>query len=138
VFGVAFSSDGKRVFSAGRDREIHAWQLKDAKKIFEFGGFEAEVLRLLVQGDRLFSCSADKQIREHKLGDKKAELVRTYSGHHDVVYSLAYHETTKRLATGSFDGEVRVWDAETGNLLTNFIAAPGYRGAQGPSASSRP
>ena len=127
VFSVAFSPDGKRVFSGGRDREIHAWQSKDAKKAFEFGGFEADVLRLFVHGDQLFSCSADKQIRQHTLGEKKAELVRTLSGHHDVVYSLAYHATTKRLATGSFDGEVRMWDAENGKPLTNFIAAPGFQ-----------
>lgn len=137
VFSVAFSADGKRVLSGGRDREVHAWQAKDAKKIFEFGSFEAEVLRLLVHGDQLFSCSADKQIREHKLGEKKAELVRTYSGHHDVVYSLAHHVVTKRLTTGSFDGEVRMWDAENGNLLTNFVAAPGYRPAPVSSARTR-
>jgi mono/diheme cytochrome c family protein len=136
VFSVAFSADGKRVFSGGRDREIHAWQSKDAKKIFEFGGFDAEVLRLLVHGDQLFSCSADKQVREHKPGNKKAELVRTHSGHHDVVYSLAYHEATKRLATGSFDGEVRMWDAENGNPLANFMAAPGYRAARKSSESA--
>jgi len=138
VFSVAFSDDGKRVFSGGRDREVHAWQTKGAKKVFEFGGFEGDVLRLLVQGDQLFSCSADQQIREHQLGNKKAELVRTFSGHHDVIYSLADHETTKRLATGSFDGEVRVWDAGNGNLLTNFIAAPGYQAARETSASARP
>lgn len=127
VFTVAFGPDGKRVFSGGRDREVHAWQARDAKKVYEFGGFEADVLRLFVHGDQLFSCSADKQIREHRLGEKKAELLRTLSGHHDVVYSLAYHETTKRLATGAFDGEVRTWDAPAGKLLTNFIAAPGYQ-----------
>jgi WD40 repeat protein len=136
VFSVAFSADGKRVFSGGRDREVHAWQTKDAKKAFEFGGFEADVLRLLMQGDQLFSCSADKQIREHKLADKKVELVRTLSGHRDVVYSLTYHEATKRLTTGSFDGEVRVWDAVHGKPLANFIAAPGHRAAPGPSTST--
>lgn len=138
VFGVAFSGDGKRVLSGGRDREIHAWQSKDAKKSFEFGGFEADVLRILVEGDKLFSCSAGKQVREHQLGEKKAELVRTFSGHQDVVYALAYHAATKRLATGSFDGEVRVWDAETGKPVVNFIAAPGYRPAQRSPASARP
>jgi WD40 repeat protein len=138
VFGVAFSGDSKRVFSGGRDREIHAWQSKDAKKSFEFGGFESDVLRILVEDDKLFSCSTDKQVREHKLGEKKAELVRTFSGHQDVVYALAYHAATKRLATGSFDGEVRVWDAETGKPLVNFVAAPGYRAAPGANASARP
>lgn len=124
VFGVAFSQNGKRVLSAGRDKEIHAWSTNDAKKAFEISGSDGDVLRLLVQDDHLFSCSSDR-IRLHKLGDKKAELVRTLTGHRDVVYALAFHAPTKRLASGSFDGEVRVWDIESGNTITNFIAAPG-------------
>jgi len=135
VFAVAFSPDGQRVFSAGRDREVHAWQSKDAKKAFEFGGFEADVLRLQVQGDQLFSCSADKQVRQHKLADKKAELVRRYSGHREVVYALAYHPASQRLASGSFDGEVRMWNTETGDLVTAFIAAPGHGMAPRSSGS---
>jgi WD40 repeat protein len=127
VFGVAFSADGKRVFSGGRDKEIHAWQGKDAKKLYEIRGFEGDVLRVFAQSNQLFSCGADKQVRLHQPGDKKAELLRTYSGHRDVVYAVAFHERTGRLASGSFDGEVRVWDAETGAAVTNFIAAPGYR-----------
>ena len=126
VFSVAFSRDSKRVFSAGRDKKIHAWSTNDAKKAFDIGGFDGELLRVIVSGDQLFSCSADKQIRLHQLGDKKAELIRTFIGHRDVVYALAYHEPTRRLASGSFDGEVRVWDVETGNQLTNFVAAPGF------------
>ncbi len=137
VFSVAFSADGKRVFSGGRDREIHAWQLKDAKKAFEFGGFEAEVLRLLVHGDQLFSCSADKQIRQHRLGEKKAELLHTFAGHRDVGYCLSHHAPTWRLATGGFDGEVRVWDTDSGNQLAGFIAAPGYRSPPVPISKSR-
>lgn len=136
VFGVAFSADSKRVFSGGRDREVHAWQSKDAKKAFELGGFDAEVLRLLTQGDDVFSCSADRQVRQHKAGEKKGELVRTWSGHKDVVYALTHHEASGRLATGSFDGEVRVWNAKDGALLTNFIAAPGNRAAQSVSSTN--
>lgn len=136
VFGVAFSQDGKRVISAGRDKEIHAWSTNDAKKVFEIGGFDGDVLRLLVLDDQLFSCSTDK-VRLHKLSDKKAEPIRTFSGHRDIIYALAFHAPTKRLATGSFDGEVRVWDAESGNSITNFIAAPGYRDRASPPATGR-
>jgi WD40 repeat protein len=126
VFSAAFSEDGKRVFSAGRDKEVHAWSTNDAKKVFEVGGFEGDVLRLVAHGDQLFSCATDKQVRQHRLNDKKAELVRTYSGHRDVVYALAHDASMKRLASGSFDGEVRVWEVENGNVVTNFIAAPGW------------
>jgi WD40 repeat protein len=125
VFAVAFGDDGKTVFTAGRDREIHAWQTNEAKKVFEIGGFEGDVLRLYIHGDQLFSCSADRQIRQHRLGSKKAELVRTIGSHHDVVYALACHGPSQRLATGSFDGEVRIWDTRDGKLLKQFVAAPG-------------
>lgn len=124
VFGVAFSPDNKFVLSAGRDRELHGWLLKDAKKLFERGGYEGDVLRLAVAGDRLFSASADRQVREYKFSDKKADLVRTYSGHHDVVYALALHAASQRLASGAFDGEIRLWDTADGKLLTNFSAVP--------------
>jgi hypothetical protein len=127
VFGVAFSRDGQGVFSGGRDKEFHAWQIKDAKKLFETRGFGGDVFRLVAQDDQLFTCGADHQVRQHQISDRKAELVRTYSGHNDVVYALASHQLTKRLASGSFDGQVFVWNTETGERLTNFIAAPGNR-----------
>ncbi len=130
VSAVAFSRDGEFVFSGGNDKEIQVWQTKDAKKISTLGGFTGEVLRLLVSGDQVFSCSVDHQVRQHQFVGKKSTLVHTFSGHRDVVYAVAYHEPTKRLASGSFDGEVRVWDVGSGNLLTNFTAAPGYLAAR--------
>jgi WD40 repeat protein len=123
---VEFSADSKRVFSAGRDREIHAWTTNDARRVFTIRGFDGEVLRIVAAGDQLFSAGADKLVRQHRLLDKKAEPIRTFAGHRDTVYSLAVHGDSKRIATGSFDGEVRVWNTETGDAITNFLAAPGY------------
>jgi WD40 repeat protein len=120
-----FREDGKQVCSAGRDRKIHLWAPKDAKKLEEIGGFEDEVYKLIVDGDSIFSCSGDKNVRQHKLG-KKPELVRTFSGHADVVYSMAFHPQSHRLATGSFDGEVRIWSTVDGNLIVRFTASPGH------------
>ena len=124
VFAVAFSEDGKRVYSAGRDKKIHIWNAKDGKKAGEITGFENEVYKLLVHDGELFSCSADKNVRQHNLSDQK--LLRTFSGHEDWVYSLDYHPQTKRLASGSFDGDVRIWNVQDGQLMIAFKAAPGY------------
>jgi hypothetical protein len=125
VLAVAFSEDGQRVCSAGRDKKIHLWEAKEGKPAGEIGGFDDDIFRLLVFEKSIFSCSADKKIRQHNL-DKK-ELVRTFSGHNDWVYSLAIDGKSRRLASGSYDGEVRVWNLEDGRALTAFIAAPGYR-----------
>ena len=51
-------------------------------------------------------------------------LVREYKGHGDWVYAVDYHPATGRVASGAFDGEVRVWDAATGECACRFQAAP--------------
>lgn len=126
VFTVAFAPDSQRVLSGGRDREIHAWTTKDARRSLAVRGFDGDVLRIAVAGDQIFSTGADRMVRQHRLQDKKSEPVRTFAGHRDVIYSLAVHSDSKRMASGGFDGEVRVWNSTTGEAVTHFFAAPGY------------
>jgi WD40 repeat protein len=56
--------------------------------------------------------------------------MRTFSGHRDWVYSLAIDPSSQRLASGSYDGEVRIWNIPDGQLVTVFTAAPGYLTAE--------
>ena len=126
VFGVATAPDGKTVITSGRDKNLRRWNVADAKEVQRITGFGDEVFRVgVTQDGRIFSCSADRKARMHSLADGK--LLKTFSGHSDWVYSLAYNEATKRLATGSFDGEVRLWNVQDGKGLVTFLAAPGYK-----------
>lgn len=122
VKGVAFHPDGKQVYSAGADNKIHRWTIADGKKAAEvaLGG---EVYRLLVFGDQLLATSADKTARQYKADN--LEQIRALSGHADWVLSTAGHPATRRIATGAFNGEVRVWNTDNGELIKAFIAAPG-------------
>jgi dipeptidyl aminopeptidase/acylaminoacyl peptidase len=124
VYGVSFNADGTQVLTAGGNRVIHVWKPDDGNKIADIGGFGGEVYRVLVKGDMVFSCSADKTARQHKAGDRAQ--VRVFSGHADWIYALAFNEATQRLATGSFDGEVRIWNVADGAQVAAFKAAPGY------------
>ncbi len=123
VTAVAWA-DSKSVLSASSARNVHRWNMENAKKVSELSGWPAEITRLIVAGTNLFSASQDRRIRHHTL--KTNELVRTFDGHRDAVYSLALHQPSQRIASGSHDGEVRIWNIEDGALLLKFIAAPGY------------
>lgn len=129
VFAIAFSHDGKLVYSAGRDRKVHVWNRTDAKKTGEIAGFGGDILRIVVEADSVFSCAADRQVRQHSVADRK--LVRTFSDHKDWVNAIAFHRPTKRLASGSHDGAVHVWDLENGKTTGSFTAAPGLVQIQG-------
>jgi mono/diheme cytochrome c family protein len=122
VVAADFAGDDKNVISAGRDKKLHVWNATDAKKVREIGGFEESPQAMLLAGDHLFTACADNVVREHSLDGK---LVRTFAGHTDWVCSLAFDPATKRLASGAFDGEMRLWNTANGELLGTFIAAPG-------------
>lgn len=123
--GVAFHADGAEAFSAGADNKIQQWKLADAAKTGEIGGFGGEVGKLLSAGGNLFAVSNDKNVRQ--FDRKSRNQIRVYSGHQDWALCVAFHEPTKRLATGSFDGEVKIWNTDDGKPLVTFLAAPGYQ-----------
>jgi hypothetical protein len=129
VNSVAFLADGNSVASSGRNRQVHVWQTADAKEVRKIGGFGDDVLRIeLLPDNRLFSVSADKNARLNNAADGAA--VKTYSGHAEWVYSLAVHPASGLLATGSYDGEIRIWKIDDASLVTNWPAAPGYPAQQ--------
>ena len=59
--------------------------------------------------------------------------LRKLQGHNDWIYALAISPDSKTVASGSWDGEVRLWNLADGKLLRTIIAAPGYK----PAGSSR-
>ncbi len=133
VYGVSFNADGTQVLTGGANRKIHVWKPDDGNKIGEIGGFGGEVYKVLVAKDMVYSCSADKTARQHKTADRGQ--VRAFNGHTDWVFNLAYNEATQRLATCSFDGEVRVWNLADGAQLAAFKASPGYPSAPAATAA---
>lgn len=124
VKGVAFHPDGAEVFSAGADKKIHRWKVADAAKTAEVG-FGDEVYKLPTGGGFLFASSADKSVRQFDA--KNQSLVRQYAGHQDWALCVAYHDGTKRVAAGGFNGEVKVWNAADGAAVSSFVAAPGLK-----------
>jgi len=124
VFAVAFSPDGKEILSAGRDRSIQLWQETDAKKLGEAGPLPAEILRFVPIKERLYVGLSDGEIREYQINGKRVELVQIVGRHGDFVGALAAHEATGRLASGGYDGRIRLWRLGKAELESDFLAMP--------------
>lgn len=124
VRGVLFHPDGAEVYSSGSDNKIHRWKIADAAKTSEvaFGG---EVYKLTPAGEFFLTSSAEQKVRQFKAKEQAA--VREYPGAKDYVLSAAFNLPTKRVAGGTFDGEVKIWNADDGKDVVTILAAPGLK-----------
>lgn len=126
VRGVLFPTDASEVYSSAADNKVQKWKIADASRTGERGA-GGEVYKLAASGDSFVAPSADKKVRRYMLADLKD--VREYQGASDAVLAAALHDSSKRVAAGCFDGRVLVWNADDGQLVTSFEAAPGYAAA---------
>ena len=49
-----------------------------------------------------------------------ATTILTYRGHHATVYAVAWSPNGKYIASGDGDGNVEVWEADNGHLITAY------------------
>ncbi len=122
VDAAAFSPDGSGVLCAGKSGSLHYWKREDGKNLKKVAIGAPETFGLLATADHYFACSSDGQVRQFDFQDHR--LVRAFAGHQDWVYSLAVDRDGKLLASGSHDGEVRIWRIEDGGLQRSFPAQP--------------
>ncbi len=140
VYAVQFAAESPLAFSAGGGRWIQSWDANLAKN--ESGdaadmeerfareshtqylehGFAHEVFALAVQDGQVFAASADGILKQ--FDTKTLREVRSYPCGEEWLFALHVSPTVHRVAVGSYSGEVRVWDTQTGQSVIAFRAQP--------------
>jgi WD40 repeat protein/tRNA A-37 threonylcarbamoyl transferase component Bud32 len=100
VYRVAWSPDGRRLASSGIDRTVRVWDPEEGKAVFSTG--------ITVRG--------------------QGGVIVSPLGHEGRVWSIAWSPDGKKLASGSDDRTVRIWDAETGRPLRTIRQKRDTRG----------
>jgi eukaryotic-like serine/threonine-protein kinase len=132
VSSVAFSADGKRIVSGSYDRTVKVWDAQTGQEKLTLKGHTRAVssVAFSADGKRVVSGSwgRDEQGKllpgEVKVWDAQTrQEVLTLQGHTYPANSVAYSADGKRIVSGGrgFDqktgevwGELKVWDAQTG------------------------
>ena len=120
VPGIAVSSDGRRMLTAGEDRLAMLWDLETGHRTQLFSGHSGPLTSAVMgpTGDRVLTGSWDQTAILWDV-DKGTEL-HTLRGHTGPVTSVAVSPDGKELLTGSVDKTAILWDAATGKSLRTF------------------
>ncbi|KAL0028929.1 hypothetical protein WJX77_006509 [Trebouxia sp. C0004] len=110
ITALAFSPDGKHLFSASRSLQLKWWSVEQATCLRTWKGHRAPVVHMAVDssGGLLATASADKSA---KVWDVEGGFcTHSFTGHSGVVLQVLFHPKQLMLVTSGDDSDVRVWD----------------------------
>jgi WD40 repeat protein len=114
---IEFVENGQILLSVSGDGTAQVWNLGSLECATITDGWHSSTMALS-SDQKVLALSGDNEIRLYRVPEMT--LTATLKGHSDRVWCLAFSDDDKRLASGSYDKTVTMWDVETGKLLQNY------------------
>lgn len=120
VVGLASVGHSGRLASWSKDGTARLWDGTTATELFRFGRDRSPVSVFAASRDgRLAAIGGDDLVLLHDLTDGR--VVHTLRGHSRRVTTADFNPGGSLVATGSADGDVRVWNTASGNLVRTLL-----------------
>lgn len=112
---AAFSPDDAFVLTTSSDGGLRMWRTTGGDAVATFDAYARPVTSLAADGEVLVAGSADGRVQAWDLG--RGTMGATFAGPRDEIYGVAYSAPHKRVAAVGRDGDLRVWDAVTREVV---------------------
>ena len=125
VYAVSFSPDNAFLLSGGDDLIVRLWEVSTGTCVREMRGHSRRICSVAFSpdGQMLASASDDKNACLWSVAT--GELLHTISGHSGRVSSVAFFDNVL-LSTGSYDGTIKLWNPQMGNLVKTLRSERPY------------
>jgi WD40 repeat protein len=123
VEGVAFSPDGKYLFSTSWDKNVHMYSADSVWLIKKIGGHNAAITQIAFSRPRnkpMLIATASKDFSV-KGWDSTGMLKYDFVGYNTAVTAIAFDFAAKNLYTGSAEQGLNMYDLATGEKKRNMM-----------------
>jgi len=117
VYAALFSPDGKKIVTTAKDRTVKLWEVSSGKILIDFKSKATLLPQFSPDGKKMLIAS-DNQITVWDV--TPGRLLLHLKGHTDNIISAEYSADAKKIVTASRDSTAIVWDAATGERLTDL------------------
>ncbi len=134
VTSVAFSPDGRFVLSGSWDKTLSLWDVATGKELRRFGGHAGRIQSVALSPNGRFALSGSCDGFSEKKGEgykcikgalklwdvATGKELRNFSGHNNIVESVAFSPDGRFALSGSADTTLKLWSVASGKLLRSF------------------
>jgi WD40 repeat protein len=115
-----FSPDDKFIVtSSWKENALVVWESEKLKQTLELNEYIwTDEAIFTPDGNYILSCNHDNHAKVWDV--KTGNIVKTFAGHSDWIYSVKITSDMKTVITGSFDQTVKLWDFNSGKLIASL------------------
>jgi WD40 repeat protein len=119
VSSVAWSAQGRRIASGDNKGLVRIWDAEtgECSQTLKSNGSALHTVAWNPDGTQVASGSDGLEDNLHVWNLATGEIQWNLEGHEGVVTSLAWSPDGTRIVSGSYDGSLRIWDAQSGKCL---------------------
>lgn len=122
ITGLSWRSDSNVLASCSEDGTVRLWEVENGNTIKAWSAHGGGVSSVeFLRDGRLVTTGRD---RVTKLWNQEGAALKAFDAFDDIGVSVTACDETNRVIAGDWRGTLRVWDAESGQLVGALVANP--------------